>query len=43
VDDDSGSGGTSSVVYFLLGSVAMLAVVGLVMLVVSRGIRAKAS
>jgi len=38
----SDGGGTSSVVYFLLGSVAMLGVVGLVLLVVSRGVKGKA-
>jgi hypothetical protein len=44
VDDvGSGSGGTSSAVYFLLGSVATLAVVGLVMLAVSRRVKGNAA
>jgi len=37
----STSRGTSSVVYFLLGCVVMLAVVGLVLLVVSRTVKGK--
>jgi hypothetical protein len=36
---DADSEGTSGVIYFLLGSVAMLAVVGLVLLIVSRGVK----
>jgi hypothetical protein len=39
IDNSEGDDGTSSVAYFLLGSVAMLAVAGLVLLVVSRTVK----